>query len=89
MGCVKLYGVWVAGFLLHAVQLSLHLRTLELIECYVQVDLSDLATQVETLLGDCTKAKRELKWQPRHTFDQLVKEMVESDMALMSRNPLA
>ena len=45
--------------------------------------------QVETLLGDCSKAKRELKWQQKHTFEQLVKEMVESDFALMSRNPLA
>ena len=60
-----------------------------LIGCNVQVDVSDMATQVETLLGDCTKAKRVLKWEHRHTFDQLVKEMIESDTALMSRNPLA
>ncbi|KAJ8303547.1 hypothetical protein KUTeg_019943 [Tegillarca granosa] len=46
-------------------------------------------TEVEFLLGDCTKAKTELKWQPKYTFDTLVQEMVESDIALMKANPIA
>jgi GDPmannose 4,6-dehydratase len=39
-------------------------------------------TEVETLLGDPSKAKEKLKWTPRITFKQLVKEMVEEDLKL-------
>ncbi len=35
--------------------------------------------EVETLLGDASKAKRELDWEPTYDFDKLVKEMVEMD----------
>jgi GDPmannose 4,6-dehydratase len=37
-------------------------------------------TEVDTLLGDATKAHTKLGWKPRTTFDQLVKEMVSSDL---------
>jgi GDPmannose 4,6-dehydratase len=43
-------------------------------------------TEVETLLGDPSKAKAELGWQPEHTFQQLVQEMVESDLAIARRD---
>ena len=36
--------------------------------------------EVETLLGDASKAKKILGWQPKITFDQLVSEMVDSDI---------
>jgi len=36
-------------------------------------------TEVETLLGDPTKAKTILGWQPKTTFDELVKEMCEHE----------
>ena len=36
--------------------------------------------EVETLLGDATKAKTELGWEPKISFDQLVDEMVDGDM---------
>ncbi len=36
-------------------------------------------TEVETLLGDPAKARRQLGWEPRTTFTQLVREMVEAD----------
>ena len=36
--------------------------------------------EVETLLGDATKAKTELGWEPKISFDQLVDEMVDADM---------
>lgn len=42
-------------------------------------------TEVELLLGDATKAKQKLGWEPRYTLDQLVKEMVESDIHLMKK----
>jgi GDPmannose 4,6-dehydratase len=38
-------------------------------------------TEVETLLGDASKARRKLGWRPRTGFEQLVAEMVEADLA--------
>ena len=35
--------------------------------------------EVEELLGDSTKARTELGWEPKYSFDELVKEMVEQD----------
>ena len=35
--------------------------------------------EVETLLGDASKAKTELGWSPRISFHELVKEMIQSD----------
>tara|TARA_Y100000589_G_scaffold330016_2_gene378380 strand:- start:522 stop:1193 length:672 start_codon:yes stop_codon:yes gene_type:complete len=35
--------------------------------------------EVEELLGDSTKARNILKWKPHYSFDQLIKEMVDSD----------
>ena len=37
-------------------------------------------TEVESLLGDATKAKKVLKWEPKITFEQLVSDMVNSDL---------
>jgi GDPmannose 4,6-dehydratase len=45
-------------------------------------------TEVETLLGDPGKAKRELGWTPRTSFDELVREMVESDLRAAERDAL-
>jgi len=38
-------------------------------------------TEVDILIGDPAKAKRQLGWEPTITVDQLCKEMVEADMA--------
>ncbi len=35
--------------------------------------------EVDELLGDSTRARAELGWKPKHTFDELVKEMVDFD----------
>ncbi len=37
-------------------------------------------TEVETLLGDASKAHAKLGWKPGTTFEELVKEMVQSDL---------
>ncbi len=37
--------------------------------------------EVDLLIGDATKAKQKLGWQPRVTFEELVRMMVESDLA--------
>ena len=45
-------------------------------------------TEVETLLGDASKAKRKLGWSPTTTLTELVREMVESDYAATRRDEL-
>ena len=42
--------------------------------------------EVETLLGDASKARQELGWTPETSFDELVREMVESDFEEAKRN---
>jgi len=42
-------------------------------------------SEVDILLGDASKIKRELGWKPKYTFEQLVDEMIESDMELARR----
>ncbi|HEU0153898.1 MAG TPA: GDP-mannose 4,6-dehydratase [Arenimonas sp.] len=44
--------------------------------------------EVETLLGDASKARAKLGWSPRVSFDGLVGEMVEADLALARRDAL-
>jgi GDPmannose 4,6-dehydratase len=39
-------------------------------------------TEVETLLGDASKAKEKLNWAPKISFEQLVKEMIDEDLKL-------
>ena len=41
-------------------------------------------TEVESLLGDASKAKKELGWEPKISFEELVKEMVEKDLKSIS-----
>ncbi|MEW6611904.1 MAG: GDP-mannose 4,6-dehydratase [Pseudomonadota bacterium] len=44
--------------------------------------------EVETLLGDPSKAKEKLGWTPRVRFAELVREMVQEDLALAQRYDL-
>jgi len=45
-------------------------------------------TEVDSLLGDAAKARRELGWSPEYSFDALVREMVDADLALARRDAL-
>ncbi len=45
-------------------------------------------TEVETLLGDPSKAKAKLGWTPKVGFEELVVEMMESDLTLAKRDEL-
>ncbi len=45
-------------------------------------------TEVETLLGDPSKAKKNLGWEPGITFDELVKEMVQTDLEEAKKDEL-
>ena len=44
--------------------------------------------EVETLLGDPTKAKEKLGWVPEITLDQMIKEMVAHDLAQARQHAL-
>jgi GDPmannose 4,6-dehydratase len=44
--------------------------------------------EVETLLGDASKARRELGWEPRTSFTELVSEMVAEDLKEAERDAL-
>ena len=45
-------------------------------------------TEVETLLGDPTKAKEKLGWVPTTSFEELVKEMIEADYTSARKDSL-
>lgn len=45
-------------------------------------------TEVETLLGDPTKAKEKLGWTPQTSFQELVAEMVREDLRIAERDEL-
>jgi len=45
-------------------------------------------TEVDTLLGDASKARAELGWEPKVDFEALVEEMVREDLALAERDAL-
>jgi GDPmannose 4,6-dehydratase len=58
-------------------------------KCIVQVDSRYFRpTEVETLLGDPTKAKQKLGWTPKITFSELVAEMVREDYKSAQRDEL-
>ena len=42
-------------------------------------------TEVDTLLADYTKAKKNLNWEPKISFDDLVIAMVENDLENISK----
>jgi GDPmannose 4,6-dehydratase len=45
--------------------------------------------EVETLLGDASKARKKLGWRPRVTFKQLVAEMMREDIEIARRDDLS
>ncbi|KXS32062.1 MAG: GDP-mannose 4,6-dehydratase [Candidatus Gallionella acididurans] len=58
-------------------------------KCIVQVDPRYFRpTEVETLLGDPSKAKQKLGWTPKITFHELVAEMVREDLKSAERDEL-
>jgi GDPmannose 4,6-dehydratase len=53
---------------------------------YVEIDPRYFRpTEVDILLGDSSKARENLNWEPKVSFDNLIEMMVEADMELASR----
>lgn len=56
-------------------------------KCVVEVDPRYFRpTEVELLIGDPTKAKEKMGWEPEYDLKGLVKDMMESDLKLMKRD---
>jgi GDPmannose 4,6-dehydratase len=45
-------------------------------------------TEVDLLIGDATKAKEKLGWQPKYTLQEMVREMVDYDLELFKKQKL-
>lgn len=57
-------------------------KSVKLGDVIVQVDAAYFRpTEVETLLGDSSKARKQLGWEPRITFDEMIQEMVAEDLS--------
>jgi GDPmannose 4,6-dehydratase len=55
-------------------------------KCIIEVDPKYFRpTEVETLLGDARKAKKNLQWSPKITFDKLVEEMIFADLEIAEK----
>jgi GDPmannose 4,6-dehydratase len=61
---------------------AFHLAGYESWESYVRHDSRfERPSEVDLLIGDASKAKEKLGWEPRVSFEQLVKMMYEADLA--------
>ena len=43
--------------------------------------------EVDHLLGDASKARRELEWEPSVSFEELIRMMVDSDLERLRMHP--
>ena len=43
-------------------------------------------TEVEQLVGDCSKAKSQLGWEPKYDFSSMIEEMVQADLSICQRD---
>ena len=58
-------------------------------QCIVRVDPRYFRpTEVESLLGDASKAREKLNWLPKTSFEELVAEMVREDLRIAKRDQL-
>ena len=70
-----------------ALDLGLNLETLKIGQTVVKVDPRYFRpTEVDLLLGDPTKAKTKLNWQPKYDLPLLVKDMMQSDLNLVKKD---
>jgi GDPmannose 4,6-dehydratase len=64
-----------------------HGTRLETGQCVIEIDPRYYRpTEVDILLGDASKAKDKLGWEPKLTLNDLVEDMMESDLKLMQKD---
>ncbi|HEX3978523.1 MAG TPA: GDP-mannose 4,6-dehydratase [Solirubrobacteraceae bacterium] len=55
------------------------------VDDHIEIDASlRRPAEVDQLIGDASKAKRQMGWEPRTHFEQLIRLMVDADHALLS-----
>jgi GDPmannose 4,6-dehydratase len=55
-------------------------------ERHIRIDPRFLRpTEVEHLIGDASKARQNLGWRPRTSFDEMIRLMVDADLELLAR----
>lgn len=53
---------------------------------YVYVNPADLRpADVDLLIGDASKARQKLDWEPTVTFEQMIEKMIQADLALLKK----
>jgi GDPmannose 4,6-dehydratase len=56
---------------------------------YVRIDEALIRpAEVDLLIGDASKAKEKLGWEPKTTFEELIRMMVDADLELLKRSNL-
>ncbi|WP_437920767.1 GDP-mannose 4,6-dehydratase [Sphingobacterium sp. LRF_L2] len=66
--------------------LNIPIENIKLGQTVVKVDPQYFRpTEVDLLIGDPTKAKTKLGWEPKYSLSMLVKDMVDSDLKLMQK----
>ena len=54
---------------------------------YIYVNPGDLRpADVDLLIGDATKARKVLGWQPSVTFEEMIERMVQADLAALKKS---
>jgi len=80
--------VWKKGYLQEfEIESPFMLQTSLLNTPIVRIDpLYFRPTEVDVLIGDPTKAKSKLGWEPKYNLSKLVSEMMESDIQLFKKD---
>ncbi|WDF69377.1 GDP-mannose 4,6-dehydratase [Sphingobacterium oryzagri] len=67
-------------------RLNIPIENIKLGQTVVKVDPQYFRpTEVDLLIGDPSKAKQKLGWEPKYSLEMLVKDMVDSDLQLMRK----
>ena len=80
-------GIIASVDLERAVALGLNTKSLTIGKEVIAVDPKYFRpTEVDLLIGDPTKCKEKLGWTPKHTLQDLVEDMMQSDLKLMKKD---